>query len=106
VRLPHRQPADRPAPSSGHLDKAAVDLACQQRDRLASRGGEPAPAPSRPRNPRSDAFVQVGEWKDVSYVNLRCNKIKELPSSVRAWTKIKFLYLGTNQLTAVPNQVR
>merc|ERR1711939_391120 len=38
------------------------------------------------------------------FINLRNNKLKELPNEVGQWVKLERLYLGCNQLQGIPQE--
>lgn len=39
------------------------------------------------------------------YINLRNNKVKELPKTIRQWTKLRSMYLGSNGMSEMPPEV-
>merc|ERR1712091_472785 len=46
------------------------------------------------------------KWTALTYLNLRQNKLKELPAAaVKAWVNVEILYLGTNEISKLPEEV-
>lgn len=50
-------------------------------------------------------MIQVGRWTELNYLNLRNNKVKVLPKTIRQWTKLRSLLLGVNSMSEMPPEV-